>query len=192
MAFLPRRFLKRKSKFKTLFVVVGLLGVISLTFGIYLKYQRSVLSFGQSPPETTTTQKRAALPLNITIEAANINLPIKESNIIDGVWEISETGASFLSTSARPSENGNIVIYGHNKKHLFGGLIGKNLVGSIVEIKLMNGDIYKYQITETKTVSPTDIEEVLPTETEVLTLYTCTGLLDSKRLIIKALPVNLN
>jgi len=35
---------------------------------------------------------------------------------------------------------------------------------------------------------PSDTTYLLPTKVEILTLYTCTGFLDSKKLIVRAMP----
>ena len=189
MAYLHRPSSEKAKKAKSLFILIGFLGLIIFSLGAYLKYQKYTLSFKDSPPEITSINKRSTVPTNIIISGVDINLPIEESHIVGGVWEISETGASFLSSSARPGEMGNIVIYGHNKKKLFGNLINKNLIGQLIQIRSEDGTFYEYKISNVKTVSPTNIEDVLPTETETLTLYTCTGILDSKRLIIKAYPL---
>lgn len=192
MAYSLRHSRKKAIKIKASLILVGFVGVLLFLLGAYIKYQKYILSFNESPPEVITTNKRAAVPANIIISSANIDLSVEESDIVDGVWEISETGASFLSSSARPGEMGNIVIYGHNKKKLFGNLINKNLIGQIIQIRSEDGTFYEYKISNVKTVSPTNIEDVLPTDGETLTLYTCTGILDSKRLIIKAEPINSN
>ena len=118
-----------------------------------------------------------------------IDLEVKEASINNGIWEISETTASFLNSSAKPGEGGNIVIYGHNKKDILGKLIGNIKTGMEIQIFSQNGTFFRYETIEIKTVTPNEIGVVLPTDYEILTLYTCTGLLDSKRLIIKAIPI---
>jgi LPXTG-site transpeptidase (sortase) family protein len=190
MAYFPQVYLNKVKRIKfLLFCFAGLLGLSISSYAAFLKYQKTVLSFTNDPPKYESTLKRKALPSNISIAAVGIDLPIEEMKIVNGIWEISDNQASYLSTSARPGENGNIVIYGHNKRKIFGNLIGKKLQGQEVVIRTTDGDIYNYQINEIKTVDPNNINEVLPSTYEVLTIYTCTGLLDTKRLIIKAIPV---
>ena len=48
---------------------------------------------------------------------------------------------------------------------------------------------YQYEVGEITEVSPNKTEVVAPTENEILTLYTCSGFSDSKRLIIVAYRV---
>ena len=116
-----------------------------------------------------------------------LSLDISEGAIVDGVWQISKVGASHLNVSANPGEGGNIVIYGHNKNSLFGPIrwIEK---GAEIEINDENGNKYSYVVSETLEVSPDKIEYVLPKNEEILTLYTCSGFLDSKRYIVIARP----
>jgi sortase (surface protein transpeptidase) len=54
------------------------------------------------------------------------------------------------------------------------------------------GKTAKYIVSETKRVLPNAVEEVLPTDHEVVTVYTCTGFLDSQRFVVKALPSESN
>ena len=45
---------------------------------------------------------------------------------------------------------------------------------------------YSYTVTQVKEVLPTQTEVIAPTENPLLTLYTCSGYADSKRLIVTA------
>ena len=51
---------------------------------------------------------------------------------------------------------------------------------------LNDDDHYTYEIKEIKEVFPNQTEVVAPTEDETLTLYTCSGFDDARRLIIIA------
>jgi len=48
---------------------------------------------------------------------------------------------------------------------------------------------YKYKVNKITAVYPNQTEVIMPTKNETLTLYTCTGFYDEKRLIVTALPV---
>lgn len=172
------------------FTLVGFIGIALLTIGIYSKHKSKTLSFDQEPTPQVEANTRKPLPVKIKIEKAEIDLPVESASIHEGVWQVSDSSANFLDKSARPNEGGNIVIYGHNKKLIFGNLIGKDLIGGYIKITTEDQKEHLYQIEEVKTVSPSEIEVVSKTDYEVLTVYTCTGFLDSKRLIIKALPVS--
>lgn len=160
--------------------------------GSYLVYQKSVLTFNTLPQksiEPTAPIHTNSLPVKIEIPSLNISLPITVSTISEkGIWEISEAGASFLGSSGVPGSDTNTVIYGHNKKYLFGSLVSLK-TGDKIFIQSEDGIQHQYIVEETKTVSPNEISVVLPTDEERLTVYTCTGFLDSKRFVVRAKPV---
>lgn len=153
-------------------------------------HQARVLSFSAPRIEESNEIAQVAIPQQLTIPDIGIDLDILPTRIVDGVWEISDSSASHLETSSNPGQNGNIVIYGHNKQDLLGNL-KRAKVGQTIYIVTADRGLHTYQIQEILTVDPTDIEVVQPTTTEILTIYTCTGFLDSKRLIIKALPADI-
>ena len=48
---------------------------------------------------------------------------------------------------------------------------------------------YKYKVNKITAVYPNQTQVIMPTKVETLTLYTCTGFYDEKRLIVTALPI---
>lgn len=130
--------------------------------------------------------EKAALkpPVRIIIPKYSLNLPIVEAKVVNGFWELSETTASHGTGSANPGGNGNIVIFAHARDNLFGPL---RKAKKDDQIYILTEDKwYKYLVAEIKEVNPDQIEVIAPTTEETLTLYTCTGFLDGKRLIVKA------
>lgn len=164
--------------------------------GSYLLYRKTVLTFNvpsnfaiKTPADSDPSNPHnanLARPTNIEIPRVRVNLSITPGLISDkGVWQISDTGASFLNSSAFPGANSNVVIYGHNKTNLLGPLRWIK-PGDTIIIQTEDGKSWKYQVQETLTVSPDEISVVMPTEKEVLTVYTCTGFLDSQRFVVRA------
>lgn len=181
---------KKKQQFPRwiLPLVFFLIGINLIVLGgVYLLYRRTILSFHVSPSITAEMHLRTALPKTITISSVGIDIPIDAADIENGIWKTSETHATYLNSSGRPGEGNNIVIYGHNRKNIFAPL-KKVHVGDVIAIHNAEGKTYEYKVTEITTVKPTEIEKVLPTDHEVLTVYTCTGFLDSLRLIVIAQP----
>lgn len=176
---------------KLLLTAVFITGILMFFSGnAYILYQKRTLSFNnfqqQAKPESDN--QVGPKPTIIEIPSLNISLPITESYISkDGIWEVSETGASYLNVSGVPGSNTNIVIYGHNKKRLFGPLPRIKANDNII-IQTEDGTKHEYKVQETKIITPDQVSEVLPTQDEVLTIYTCTGFLDSKRFVVKAKP----
>lgn len=168
--------------------LIFLLGLVfSSTFfclKVYHSWQRRALSFNQPPPQVEEKEKDPKkLPQRIIIPTRKIDLPIEEAEIIDGEWQVSATGASYLTQSALPGEKGNVIIYGHNRTYLLGPLRWVEK-GEEVILENKKEEVFSYEIVETKVVSPDQIEVLLPTEEPILTLYTCFGFLDSRRFVV--------
>lgn len=165
------------------------IGILLISFGsLSIFYRRTILSFQVSPTVITRADLRSPLPTSIIFENLKIEIPIIEAKIEDGIWQTSDSHATHLDTSMRPGEKGNIVIYGHNKKKLFAPL-GQISKGQKISVVNSQNEKYQYLVVEKFVVKPEQIEAVLPTNREELTVYTCTGWFDSQRLVIKALPL---
>ncbi len=128
-----------------------------------------------------------ALPTRITIPGI-VSLPVVESTKVNGTWTVSAVTANHVHASASPGSRGNIIIYAHNLKKLFGNM-KKLKRGQIINIVTSDGILHQYKVDKIQTVNPTQSELLAPTPTEVLTLYTCTGFFDAQRLVVRAEPV---
>jgi LPXTG-site transpeptidase (sortase) family protein len=179
----PQRF--KSIVIPILLIIVGI--NLFVLGGIYVLYKKTTLSFAVAPVVTVEAHLRQDLPTRIGIPSAKIDVAIQEAAIENGVWQTSQENATHLNTSMRPGEGGNIVIYGHNLKNIFGSLRTVK-IGYKMNIKSNDGKTYEYTVQEIEIISPKHIEKVLPTDYEVLTVYTCVGFLDSQRLLIRAYP----
>lgn len=172
---------------QTFIIMLLIIGIILITGSLFLKaHEENKLSFTQSLPEIVST---SAKPAKIEIPSLHINLPVGQTIIENGKWSIYKDGASHLSSSANPDSNGNIIMYAHNTKKRFGNLTNIKKNEKII-ITNTNGQKKEYRITNIQTVNPNQIALLLPTTTETLTLYTCTGFADSKRFVAQAIPIN--
>lgn len=138
---------------------------------------------------TQSVELTTESPSKITIESAQIELPVFQTLIKNRNWEINENGASHLDTSANPGEGGNIIIYAHNTKDRFGNLHNVK-IGDIIKVSSKNNKTYIYEVKKINVVNPSDATLIMPGKREVLTIYTCTGFADLKRLVIQAEPKN--
>ncbi len=181
-----KKLTKRLKKLKKPVFLV-LLGIIIFSFGLfhYLNIRR--LSFWNEPAPLNITQK-GEFPTQVIIPSLKIDIPIESGSIKDGVWEISYSKATFLDSSARPGIAGNTVIYGHNKKALFGNLPYLS-IGQKIFVKTADGKMHAYEIYKKDFVKPDRIDLVSPTDYAELTLFTCWGLFDSQRVVVKAKPI---
>jgi LPXTG-site transpeptidase (sortase) family protein len=125
-------------------------------------------------------------PVRVIIPKTSIDLPVVEARVMDGYWELSETSASYGLGSGQPGQKGNTVIFAHAREGLFYNLKDVKINDTIYI--LTKNKWYKYKVNKISAVYPNQTEVIKPTKNEVLTLYTCTGFADEKRLIVQAIP----
>ena len=174
----------KRDTFPYVLIVLGL-GLVSVWAIHKFFYYRSItpilLSVGAP-----------AKPLEFVPTAISIGsmqrLPVVESQKINGIWSISPNAANHVLQSAVPGTLGNIIIFGHNTKKVLRNL-RKVHIGETIKLTTANGAQFSYRVISTQKVSPSHIDLLAPTKNEVLTIYTCTGLLDSKRLVVRAVPI---
>lgn len=180
--FPARQLADSRQKIGLTFIKVGFFCfAIIVAISFYQQYRQKILSFN-AVPRLAENDSKSLYPAWISIARLKIELPVSPAAIKAGIWEISETGASYLVGSGIPGKEGNVVIYGHNKKRLFGPILSLKK-GDQVRIKNTKGEEFEYFVEETKTVTPDRVEVLLPTTKANLTLYTCSGLFDSKRFV---------
>lgn len=132
------------------------------------------------------SKETANNPVRILIPKADIDLPVIDAKIVKGYWELSENTASYGLGSGTPGQKENTVIYAHARKGLFYNLKDVKLDDTIYVFT--KDKWYKYKVNKITAVYPNQTEVIKPTKNEVLTLYTCTGFSDEKRLIVQAVP----
>lgn len=181
----------RLSKFSYTNLGLLILGLILVGTSFFIPYyQQRVLSFDQNPiaqiaPAQTVTK---TFPKELEIKNRGIKVSVAEGSIKNGVWELNQTNAFHLDNSGFPGAGGNMVIYAHNTKNLFANL--KNVkVDDEVAIKNDLGFTTVYKVTSVQTVKPTEVSVLNPTTDETITVYTCTGFLDSQRFVVKGIRV---
>jgi len=173
------------------------LGVALLLMGLILvsNSQKTYIStndsFANEPVSikgfTQENIQSVAIAKKILIPDLGIDLEVKEADVKGGYWEVFEDKAGWGKGSGLPGQVGNQVIFAHARESLFLPLRSVKLG---VKIYLLT-DLgwYDYQVTDIKEVNPREIEVISPTDDETLTLYTCSGYQDSKRLIVTAKPI---
>jgi len=174
--------LTQRQKIGLGFIFLG--GFFLFGFLVIGAHSLSSLSFSQKPQfEVKSSEKQ--YPARIIIPSLKINLLVFSAKAEGNKWEFFENAASYLSGSGIPGQKGNVVIYSHNKRHLFGSLL-RIKKGAEIKIENKKGESFSYEVLEAKIVSPSQIEILLPSDEPILTLYTCTGFADSKRFVVKA------
>ena len=172
---------------KFLFVFGFLLLGISI-----LWYFNQTIQLAFFSPRTAYQQvdikRPSKIPVHISIPAVGVNLDIEETAITNGIWQISGKGASHLNISARPDENGPIILYSHNTNERFGPIRWLS-TGEMIEIRANDGKIHKYKISETLRVKPDRLDVLTKHKEETLVLYTCDGFADLERFVVVAKPL---
>jgi len=172
----------KRLNYPALFLALGLL--FFAAWGIREVHLATRLSFSA----TVTANEiggNIVHPIKISIPTIETTLPIEETLIEKGVWQISEKGVSHLATSSYPGNKGNIIFYGHNTEDRLSRLheIKK---GDIITVTSKNGRQFEYRTESIEIVKPTDINKLMAYNDETLTIYTCIGFADLQRVLVKA------
>jgi LPXTG-site transpeptidase (sortase) family protein len=124
-------------------------------------------------------------PNLLLIPSINVEVPIRSSELKEKEWQTVTDGVSYLVSSPIPGKEGNSILYGHNWKSLLGDL-PQMKPGAQVEIVYTNGDKKTFIVETTQEVSPNDVSILKNTKDTRITIYTCSGLFDSKRFVVTA------
>jgi LPXTG-site transpeptidase (sortase) family protein len=166
------------------------LGISLLLFGSFLVYQRNNpnrIAFAKSELEIIEKESKKLLdPSIIIIPSVDIQLPVVFSEIRNSKWEVTDKGVSYLKSSVIPGEVGNSIMYGHNWTNLLGSLT-KIKTGDTIEIVYVDNSKKEFVVKLIQEVEPDNISILNNTDDKRLTIYTCSGFLDSKRFIVVAL-----
>jgi len=162
-------------------------GIIALIFGFNLIYQRqnpSRLEFAEVNQVNISNSED--YPKEISIPSLNLQLGIFPAQITDNNWEVTNKGISHLVMSPSPGERGNSILYGHNYSNLLGSL-PKIKPGDEIIINMNSGENKTFIVKFTSVVSPNQTDILKQSDDSRITLYTCTGFLDSKRFVATAI-----
>lgn len=169
-----------------------LTGITFITIALFFVYQRHNpmrLSFAYDNSFVNSNVNHEVIPSRLVIQTIGVDLPIVPSEIKNKKWSDTKTGVSYLSSSPLPGEEGNSVIYGHNWQGLLGSLPSVT-PGDIISIVYSDGSTKDFEIEFTTTVDPSQTGVLASSKQKRLTVYTCTGFLDSKRFVATAFLVD--
>lgn len=124
-------------------------------------------------------------PHRLQIPALEVDVPVKEVFVHNGVWQVADYAAGYHHGSALPGDTGNTVMAGH--AGLRGAVfrdLGKLREGNMIFVDAGEWSFH-YQVRQVTRVWPTQVEVMEPTAQPILTLITCTDW-DTKRLVVVA------
>jgi sortase A len=169
-------------------IALILLGIIFVFGGGNLLKRSNSDTFASEPVKiqgfVADVDSLEKIPQRIIIPELTIDLKVKNSGLINGYWQVFSDSAGWGEGSGIPGEAGNQVIFAHARRGLFLPL--KDIKTGAKIYVLAKANWYEYEVKEIKEVRPTQVEVIAPTEDETLTLYTCSGFADSRRLIVIA------
>lgn len=177
-----------KTNFVSKILVVS--GILLILFSGYLvleRYNPKRLAFNDLKLSNSLSSKIS--PVRITIPSLNIDNGIYPARIDNGKWEATKEGVSYLSSSPVPGSAGNSILYGHNFQSILGNLT-KIKPGDKIEILMSDGEKKIFKVKFTSVVDPDQTHILSQTADNRITLYTCTGFLDSQRFVATATLVN--
>jgi len=174
-----------------LWVTSALLSLVCFTSAGFLIYERFYpLSpvFAAASSEKSTAS--ASVPVNLKISALGIDLPVVAARSVSGRFPTTREGITYLKDSSLPGEPAGVaVFYGHNWPRLLGNL--KEIqVGQTITLGLQDSEI-TYRVDSIVVVSPSEASVLSPVPDWAgrLILYTCSGFLDSRRLVVTATAI---
>lgn len=124
-------------------------------------------------------------PSRLLIPVIELDTPVKEVFVVDGVWEVADYAAGYMNGTALPGDNGNTVLAGH--AGLRGAVfrdLGRLATGDEIFLDA-GGWRYHYRVREITSVWPDQIEVLESRGEPVITLITCVNW-DTQRLIVVA------
>lgn len=150
-------------------------------------FEDSFIASGEdisSTPVPTPSATPTTVTNHLVIAGANINMPVflgeTEKTLNKGGW--------LFPTTSRPELGGNSVIFGHRymyrppKSNTFWNL-DKVKIGDEM-VLYWKGKEYKYKVSETKIIEPTDLSVIRRTTDSRLTVITCTPLFTTKQRLV--------
>jgi LPXTG-site transpeptidase (sortase) family protein len=170
----------------TVLFVIGILVLIYSLLLLTQKFDPRILSFTGVHSRIVENRKRALpYPEMLTIASAGISLPIVPVEVTNSGWETTEKGIGYLTSSPLPGQKGNSVLYGHNWSNILGNLY-KTRIGDTISVSYPNGKTVSFTVAYISIVSPDQIHTIGQTSDIRITVYTCAGFFDEKRLVVSA------
>ena len=125
-------------------------------------------------------------PTSIVIPTLDLDLPVAPGIVKNNQWTLYDDKISWLATSEAPGSGKNVILYGHNRPLLFGKLDSLQIGEEIIVIG-KGGVAFTYTVAQRRKILPEDIDVIISPKNQ-LTLYTCEGSFDEKRLVVIAYP----
>lgn len=167
-----------------------LVGIGAFVYGVYMLWQQFVPPSFEELQQATRVSAAESVnedgqlhTVQLMIPTRDIHVPVMKGAIDQGEWEVSKHVALMIEKDVDAGLGA--VVYAHNTQKLFGKLESVK-AGDVVELTLNDWSVEKYEVVETKVVSPDQVDAVLTASVDEIVLYTCVGFLDGDRLLVRA------
>jgi LPXTG-site transpeptidase (sortase) family protein len=159
-------------------VGLGLVGYATVARGMY--YRSLIMPVEVSGVYAAQAQIMGEEPVRVQWDETH-DLLVESTE--DSEW-VSATGATYFSQSSRLGRMGNVILYGHNYLNVLGKL-SQLRVGDRVSLEGSQGGSFWYEVVFSGQVELDDTSWLSDTSEAVVTLYTCSGFMDSKRWVVR-------
>jgi LPXTG-site transpeptidase (sortase) family protein len=174
-----------KNSLSRLLKLGGILCLLYASFLLFQHYNPNRLSFSYEKAQKPALTAKNNPPVALVVPGLHINLPIVPTSLKGNEWETTDKGVSYLVNSPVPGEKGNSIMYGHNWTSLLGNLVHIKS-GQELTVLFTDGSTKKFTVQYIGVVSPSQSSILKNTSDQRLTIYTCTGFLDTKRFVVVA------
>lgn len=174
--------------------------LIVIAIGLFGVTHKKTVATTKTSPKAETKSVPAFTDFHLLIPSLDISAPVIAD--VDGsdkkaYFKALQGGVAHFKDTAKPGGSSNIFIFGHSSYYPWDPGEYKEIFKNLEDIKIgdeidlwYQSHEYKYKVTETKVVEPSDVSVLKPTPKEQLTLMTCVppGTAE-KRLIVIAKPI---
>ena len=166
-------------------IILITLGTMLIAIGAFLLVRYQSLSLPLSKSSVVSATAEPLWPKWISITKSKITAQVTAGGYKEGKWILDDNFALYLPTSGKLGEGGNTILYAHTRERLFGSL-KKTSVGDLIILGDANGKMYNYSVYSIEYIKPYQVEKIETNVRDTITLFTCDGWFDEKRLVVKA------
>lgn len=162
---------------------LSILGISLIVVGFSLIVRSKTLSLPLSKVSIATYSP--LWPKNVRIKSISLEAEVASGGYKDEKWILVNDHALYLPTSSKLGDGGNTILYAHNTDKLFGNL-KKTSVGDIIDVNDADGKTYSFSIYSKEYIKANQMGKLATNLKDTITLFTCDGWFDEKRLVVKA------
>jgi LPXTG-site transpeptidase (sortase) family protein len=139
----------------------------------------------KNSPKATATEESAFQAKKIIIPKAKINASITQGGFVDGQWILSDNSVLIVTQDEGQKGTFSAILYAHNRPELFANLKKVSLKDKIIIENEKNEQIV-YEVYSKESVRAKEVDKIQSSDPNSLILFTCNGLFDQSRLLVKA------